>query len=100
LLLPFVSPSVSSVSRRFEPRAFNRSGSAEAVSKVAQRVEALGYHSLFTVEGPLFPVKPQSPYAGMPDGSLPEPYKHGFDPLEALTFAAAQTKKVTLGTTR
>jgi probable F420-dependent oxidoreductase len=73
-------------------------GTAEAVSKVAQRAEALGYHSLWTVERLLFPVKPQSPYVGMPDGSLPEPYKHVLDPLEALTFAAAQTKKVTLGT--
>ncbi len=73
-------------------------GTAEAVSKVAQRAEALGYYSLWTVERLLFPVKPQSAYAGMPDGSLPEPYKHVLDPLEALTFAAAQTKKVTLGT--
>jgi probable F420-dependent oxidoreductase len=73
-------------------------GTADAVSKVALRAEALGYHSLWTVERLLYPVKPQSPYGGMPDGSLPEPYKHVLDPLEALTFAAAQTKKITLGT--
>jgi len=73
-------------------------GTAEAVSKVAQRAEALGYHSLWTVERLLYPVKPQSPYPVAPDGSLPEPYKYALDPLEALTFAAAQTKTITLGT--
>jgi probable F420-dependent oxidoreductase len=73
-------------------------GTAEAVTKVAQRAEALGYHSLWTVDRLLYPVKPQSPYAGMPDGSLPEPYKYVLDPLAALLFAAAQTKKITLGT--
>ena len=70
----------------------------EAVSKVAQRAEALGYDSLWTVERLLYPVKPQSPYPGTPDGSLPEIYKHVLDPLEALTFAAALTKKIALGT--
>ena len=71
---------------------------AEAVSKVAQRAEALGYDSLWTIERLLWPVKPQSPYPGTPDGSLPEPYKHALDPLDTLTFAAAQTRKIALGT--
>jgi alkanesulfonate monooxygenase SsuD/methylene tetrahydromethanopterin reductase-like flavin-dependent oxidoreductase (luciferase family) len=71
--------------------------SAEAVSKVAQRAEALGFDSLWTTERLLYPVKPQTPYPVTPDGSLPEPYKHALDPLEALTFAAAQTKKIALG---
>lgn len=70
----------------------------EAVSKVAQRAEALGYHSLWTIERILWPVNPQIPYPVTPDGKLPEPYKHVLDPLDALTFAAAQTQKITLGT--
>jgi probable F420-dependent oxidoreductase len=70
----------------------------DAISKVAQRAEALGYHSLWTVERLLYPVAPQTPYPGKPDGSLPEPYKHVLDPLATLVFAAAQTKKITLGT--
>jgi probable F420-dependent oxidoreductase len=70
---------------------------AEGVSKVAQRAEALGFDSLWTVERLLYPVKPQTPYPVTPDGSLPEPYKHALDPLETLTFAAAQTKKIALG---
>jgi probable F420-dependent oxidoreductase len=71
---------------------------AEAVSKVAQRAEALGYDSLWTVERLLYPVKPQTPYPVTPDGSLPEAYKYVLDPVEALTFAAALTKSIALGT--
>ena len=73
-------------------------GTAEAISTIAQRAEALGYDSVWTVERLLWPVKPQTPYAASPDGSLPEPYKYVLDPLDALTFAAAHTKKLALGT--
>ncbi len=71
---------------------------ADAVAKVAQRAEALGYDSLWTIERLLCPVKPQTPYPATPDGSLPEPYKHSLDPLETLTFAAALTRSIALGT--
>src|SRR5882724_11422316 len=70
----------------------------EAVIAVAERAEQLGYDSLWTIERLLYPVKLQRPYPATPDGSLPEPYKHALDPLEALTFAAARTKKIALGT--
>jgi len=73
-------------------------GTTEAVTKVAQRAEALGYHSLWTVERLLYPVRPQKPYPGTPDGSLPEVYKHVLDPVEALTFVAGLTGKIKLGT--
>ncbi|MCI0720053.1 MAG: LLM class F420-dependent oxidoreductase [Acidobacteria bacterium] len=73
-------------------------GGRESVTRVAQRAEELGYHSLWVIERLLWPVKPQSPYPATPDGALPEPYKHVLDPLETLTFAAAVTKKIALGT--
>jgi probable F420-dependent oxidoreductase len=73
-------------------------GSGEAVAKVAQRAEALGYESLWTIERLLWPVKPQTPYPVTPDGHLPEGYKYVLDPLDTLTFAAAHTKKIALGT--
>jgi probable F420-dependent oxidoreductase len=73
-------------------------GTAEGVSKVAQRAESLGYESLWTIDRVLWPVKPQTPYPATPDGSLPEVYKHSLDPLETLTFAAAHTKTIALGT--
>ena len=61
-------------------------GSAEAVKKVAQRAEALGYESLWTIERLLWPVKPQTPYPVTPDGHLPDGYKYVLDPLDTLTF--------------
>jgi probable F420-dependent oxidoreductase len=70
----------------------------EAVKIVAQRAEALGYHSLWTVERLLWPVEPQSPYPATPDGKLPEEYKYCLDPLDTLTFAAAYTRTIKLGT--
>lgn len=70
----------------------------QAVSQVAQRAEALGYNSLWTIERLLWPVNLQVPYPVTPDGTLPEEYKHSLDPLDTLTFAAAQTKTVALGT--
>jgi len=51
-------------------------GSAQAISKVAGRAEALGYDSLWTIERLLWPVKPQTPYPATADGLLPELYKH------------------------
>jgi probable F420-dependent oxidoreductase len=73
-------------------------GTAEAVTKVAQRAESLGYSSLWTIERLLYPLKLQRPYPGTPDGHLPEIYKQALDPVDALTYAAAHTKKIRLGT--
>ena len=73
-------------------------GSAASIIKVAQHAEALGYSSLWTIERVLWPLKPQTPYAVTPDGSLPEQYRHVLDPLDTLTFAASVTKKISLGT--
>ena len=70
----------------------------EAVKTVAQKAEALGYNSLWTVERVLWPVRPKLPYPVTPDGSLPEEYKYTLDPLDTLTFAAAHTSKIKLGT--
>jgi probable F420-dependent oxidoreductase len=73
-------------------------GTAEAVLKVAQRAEALGYSSLWTIERLLYPVKLQTPYPGTADGSLPEIYRHVLDPLDTLTYVASQTRTIKLGT--
>lgn len=73
-------------------------GSPESVRKVAKRAEDLRYSSLWTIERLLWPVKPQTPYPVTPDGTLPEGYKYSLDPLDTLTFAAAETKTVALGT--
>ncbi len=68
----------------------------EAVTAVSTRAEELGYDSLWVLDRLLWPTKPRAPYpAG--DGSLPVQYKSTLDPLQTLAFAAAQTKRVTVG---
>ena len=70
----------------------------ENVLKVAGKAEELGYDSLWVLDRLLYPVAPQTPYPASADGSLPEEYKHTLDPLGLLTFVAANTKKVAVGT--
>jgi len=72
-------------------------GSAENIAQVAERAEALGYDSLWTIERLLWPVKPKTPYP-VSGGHLPDGYKYSLDPLDTLTYAAARTKKIALGT--
>jgi len=73
-------------------------GGPEALTRTAQRAEALDYHSLWVADRLLYPVAPRTPYPATPDGSLPEYFKRCMDPVEALTFAAAHTRRITLGT--
>jgi probable F420-dependent oxidoreductase len=54
--------------------------------------------SLWVGERLLWPINPQTPYPGAPDGSHPPSYQYVFDPLVTLTFAAANTDKIALGT--
>jgi probable F420-dependent oxidoreductase len=70
----------------------------DAIMRAAQRAEALGYHSAWVADRLLAPVAPRSPYPATPDGVLPEYFKRSMDPVEALTFAAAHTRRLTLGT--
>jgi probable F420-dependent oxidoreductase len=70
----------------------------DALIAGAQRAEALGYDSVWAADRLLAPVAPRSPYPATADGVLPEYFKRSMDPVEALTFAAAHTRRVTLGT--
>jgi probable F420-dependent oxidoreductase len=67
----------------------------ESITKVAKRAEELKYDSVWVTERLLYPTNPQTLYYG---GPIPDPYKRVFDPLETLTFAAAHTSRVALGT--
>ena len=73
-------------------------GGPDALIRVAQRAEALDYHSGWVADRLLYPVAPRTPYPVTPDGSLPEYFKRCMDPVEALTFVAAHTRRLTLGT--
>lgn len=72
--------------------------SPESLITVARRAEELGYDSLWVLERLLWPLNPQEPYPAAPDGRLPEAYQNVFDPIETLTFVAAHTSKIALGT--
>ena len=70
----------------------------ENVLHMAQMAESEDLDSLWVFERLLWPIYPQTPYPATPDGSLPEEYQIMMDPLETLTFVAANTNKISLGT--
>jgi probable F420-dependent oxidoreductase len=73
--------------------------SPDLLVRSAQQAEALGYHSVSVAERLLYPLAPRTPFPGMPEGSLlPEYYRRVFEPVESLTFVAAHTKTIRLGT--
>ncbi len=70
-------------------------GDPETITTVAKRAEGLGFDSLWVLDRSLYPVEPQTPY---PLGLFPDIYKQVLDPVEILTFAAAHTTRIALGT--
>ncbi len=78
------------------PQVGNAAGS-EAVATVAKRAEEVGYDSLWVLDRLLYPVEPRAPYP-IGDGTLPIQYKTSMDPLQTLAFAAANTKRIKVGT--
>ncbi len=72
--------------------------SRDGLIKVAARAEQLGYDSLWVLERLLWPVAPRVPYPASADGKLPEIYQNVLDPIETLTFVAARTERIKLGT--
>jgi hypothetical protein len=45
-----------------------------------------------------WPIGPQTRYPGSADGKLPADWQYILDPLETLTYVAANTNKIALGT--
>ena len=70
----------------------------ENVVRMAQNAEKEGFDSLWVFERLLWPINPQTPYPGTPDGSLPIENQNVLDPLETLTYVAAHTDRIALGT--
>lgn len=69
-----------------------------SLTAAARRAEELGFDSVWVLDRLMVPEQPQAPYPATPDGSLPDEFKRVLDPLETLTFVAAITERVTLGT--
>ncbi len=70
----------------------------ENIITISQKAEELGYNSVWVQERLLFPLNPKKSYPGTPDGSLPEGYKYVLDPIISLSYAAANTKNIRIGT--
>ena len=66
------------------------------VGELARALEERGFESLFVCEHTHIPVSRLSPFPS--GGELPKRYKHTYDPFVALSFAAAATKTLKLGT--
>ena len=66
------------------------------ISELARALEERGFESLFLCEHTQIPVSRRSPYPG--GGELPKRYFHTHDPFVALSFAAAATRRLKLGT--
>jgi probable F420-dependent oxidoreductase len=66
------------------------------IAELAAALEERGFESLFVPEHTHIPVSRKSPFPS--GGEMPKRYAHTHDPFVALSFAAAATKKLLLGT--
>jgi probable F420-dependent oxidoreductase len=70
----------------------------ESVLYIAKQAEDEGLDSIWAIERLLWPVKPQTPYGGIPNAPIPVEYQNVLDPLDTLTYLAADTDRISLGT--
>ena len=72
---------------------------SEALSLTAQLAEKAGFHSIWAPEHIVLLDQYTSKYPYSPDGKSPHPTQVDIlDPFSALTFVAAQTKTIRVGT--
>lgn len=70
----------------------------QTVRDFALRAEAAGFDSLWVQEHFMWRAVPKTGYAGAPGLPMPKPYQSLLQPLELLSFCAAITERVQLGT--
>ncbi len=72
-------------------------GGPDLIGTTVRRAEELGYSSVWVNDRVLWPVRPQAPFpAG--DGTLSPMWQRNLDALDTLTFAAAHSSRLRLGT--
>jgi len=77
---------------------FGEHATTENIIYIATEAEKELIDSVWVLDRLLWPIKPQTPYAASPDGSLPVEYQNVLDPLTTLTYVAAVTEQISLGT--
>jgi probable F420-dependent oxidoreductase len=82
----------------FLPHVGEHDVTAENILYIATEAEKEGIDSAWVLDRLLWPIKPQTPYIASPDGSLPVVYQNVLDPLTTLTYIAAVTERISLGT--
>src|ERR1700676_410077 len=78
---------------------FAREQVVERLQTVARQAEALGYRSVWAADHIVFPTRLTSKYPYHPEGNSPfEPSDNFLEPLTVLTYIAACTTTIRLGT--
>lgn len=70
----------------------------ENVIYLAEAADKPGFDSLWVLERLLWPISPQTHHPSTPTGNFPQDWQNVLEPLELLSFVAAITKRIYLGT--
>jgi probable F420-dependent oxidoreductase len=66
--------------------------------QIAQRAEALGYHSLWVFQRLLYALEPRNEYPPVPGPRWPPAFQSVADPIVTLAYVAGATRRIRLGT--
>ncbi len=80
------------------PQTDEHRATKQNIIRLATEAENAGFDSLWVLERLIWPIGPQTRYPGSADGKFPADWQYIFDPLETLTYVAANTNKIALGT--
>jgi probable F420-dependent oxidoreductase len=80
------------------PQTDKHRATKENIISLAKGAENAGLDSLWVLERLIWPINPSDPYPGTSDGKFPTDWQYIFEPLETLTYVAANTEKIVLGT--
>jgi probable F420-dependent oxidoreductase len=81
------------------PQTGEHNATKENIIHYSKEAENAGcFDSLWVLERLIWPINPQTPYPGTSDGKFPADWQYILEPLETLTYVAASTEKIALGT--
>jgi probable F420-dependent oxidoreductase len=80
------------------PETDEHRATKQDIIRLATEAENAGFDSLWVLERLIWPIRPHDPYPGSNDGKFPADSQYIFEPLETLTYIAAKTNKILLGT--